>query len=90
MRVMCETTDGFRIAEEDLKLRGPGEFFGTRQWGMLNLRIADLIKDTKMLYLTRKEAFQLVQKDPQLRSYPRLREGIERRFTQRLELAKVG
>ncbi|MCK4419454.1 ATP-dependent DNA helicase RecG [Candidatus Aerophobetes bacterium] len=90
MKVMCKTTDGFRIAEEDLNLRGPGEFFGTRQWGMLNLKIADLIKDAKMLYLTRKEAFQLVQKDPELKSYPRLREGIERRFPHRLELAKVG
>jgi len=51
VRIMCEVTDGFRIAEEDLKLRGPGEFFGTRQWGMLNLKIGDLIKDARALRL---------------------------------------
>jgi len=90
MKVMCKTNDGFRIAEEDLRLRGPGEFFGTRQWGMLNLRIADLVRDSKMLFLARKEAFQLVKDDPSLRSYPELRENIKRRFDTRLELAKVG
>ncbi|MEA3485176.1 MAG: ATP-dependent DNA helicase RecG [Candidatus Aerophobetes bacterium] len=90
MKVMCRTTDGFRIAEEDLKLRGPGEFFGTRQWGMFNLRIADLVKDSRILYLAQKEAFQLVEKDPLLRNYPQLRERLEEGFATRLELAKVG
>jgi len=90
MKVMCKTNDGFKIAEEDLKLRGPGEFFGTRQWGMLNLRIADLVRDSKMLFLARREAFQLVEDDPPLRNYPELREDIGRRFTTRLQLVKVG
>jgi len=90
MKAMCKTTDGFKIAEEDLKLRGPGEFFGTRQWGMLNLKIADLVKDSRMLYLARKEAFQLVEKDPFLREYPQLRERLKRGFAARLELARVG
>jgi len=90
VRIMCEVTDGFRIAEEDLKLRGPGEFFGTRQWGMLNLKIGDLIKDARALYSARKEAFQLVEKDPCLKNYPRLREEINRRFLYQLDLAKVG
>jgi len=90
VRIMCKVTDGFQIAEEDLKLRGPGEFFGTRQWGMLNLKIADLIKDTQMLYLARKEAFQLVERDPHLSNYPQLREEINRKFIHQLDLAKVG
>ncbi len=90
MKVMCRTTDGFRIAEEDLKLRGPGEFFGTKQWGMLNFRIADLVRDHQILSLARQEAFRLVEKDPDLEKYPLLREGIEKRFSHRLALAKVG
>ncbi len=87
---MCKVNDGFLLAEEDLKLRGPGEFFGTRQWGMLNLKIADLIKDAQVLYLARKEAFQLVRKDPELKDYPQLWEEINRRFVQQLDLVKVG
>jgi len=87
---MCRTTDGFKIAEEDLKLRGPGEFFGTRQWGMFNLRIADLVKDSRILYLARKEAFQLIEKDPLLRNYPQLKERLGRGFATRFELARVG
>ena len=90
MKVTCRTTDGFRIAEEDLKLRGPGEFFGTKQWGMLNFRIADLVRDHQILSLARQEAFRLIEKDPGLKKYPHLREGIEKRFSHRLALAKVG
>ncbi|MFQ5834841.1 MAG: ATP-dependent DNA helicase RecG [bacterium] len=90
MKVMCRTTDGFRIAEEDLKLRGPGEFFGIKQWGMLNFKIADLVRDHQILSLARQEAFRLVEKDPGLENYPHLREGIKKRFSHRLALAKVG
>ena len=90
MRVMCRTTDGFRIAEEDLQLRGPGEFFGTKQWGMLDFKIADLVRDHQILSLARQEAFRLIEKDPGLKKYPHLREGIEKRFSHRLALAKVG
>lgn len=90
IRIMCKVNDGFLIAEEDLKLRGPGEFFGTRQWGMLNLKIADLIKDAQVLYSARKEAFQLVGEDPGLKSYPQLWEELNRRFINQMELVKVG
>ena len=61
MKVMCKTNDGFQIAEEDLKLRGPGQFFGTRQWGELDLKIANLLRDQRMLNLARREAFNLVR-----------------------------
>lgn len=90
IKIMCKVNDGFCIAEEDLKLRGPGEFFGTKQWGMLNLKIADLIKDTQMFHLARKEAFQLVKKDPKLKNHCQLWKEIDRRFIQQMELVEVG
>ena len=63
---MTETNDGFRIAEVDLELRGPGDFFGTRQSGLPEFRVADLLRDGAMLEEARREAFALVQADPQL------------------------
>jgi len=66
MEIMQKTNDGFIIAEEDLKLRGPGEFFGTRQSGMPDLKIADIIRDVGILQKARNEALQLVEQDPGL------------------------
>lgn len=66
MQIMSSTNDGFVIAEEDLKLRGPGEFYGTRQSGMAGLKIADIFKDIPILEMARKEAFETVAKDPNL------------------------
>ena len=57
LKVMCETNDGFRIAEVDLEIRGPGEFFGTRQHGLPGLRVAHLIADRDLLSLARADAF---------------------------------
>jgi ATP-dependent DNA helicase RecG len=56
LRALVETTDGFRIAEMDLKIRGPGEFFGTRQWGIPAFRVANLLRDQKILEWARSEA----------------------------------
>jgi ATP-dependent DNA helicase RecG len=67
MEVICSTTDGFKIADADLKLRGPGEFFGIRQSGTLTFSCTDLQKDKKELENARKTAFEIVEKDPQLR-----------------------
>lgn len=64
--VMCQTNDGFIIAEEDLKLRGPGDLEGTRQSGMVNLRLADLVADVNILEAARKSAQQLIDTDPSL------------------------
>ncbi len=62
LKIMEQTNNGFIISEKDLELRGPGEFLGTRQSGMVNFALADLIKDTKILETARKEAFNLVDK----------------------------
>ena len=64
--VMCKTNDGFVIAEEDLKLRGPGDLEGTQQSGVINLHIADLVNDIKILEAARKTAQTLIESDPTL------------------------
>ncbi|WP_418790117.1 ATP-dependent DNA helicase RecG [Phosphitispora sp. TUW77] len=66
INIMTRTNDGFLIADEDLKLRGPGEFFGTRQSGMPDLKIADIIRDIKVLKIAREEAEALLLRDPHL------------------------
>src|SRR5437764_841275 len=58
--------DGLKVAEEDLRIRGPGEIFGTRQAGLPRLRYADLVRDVELLRLARAEAFALLESDPQL------------------------
>lgn len=60
LQIMADTNNGFVISEKDLELRGPGEFLGTKQSGMLNFALADIVKDTKILELARKEAFDYV------------------------------
>ena len=88
--IMEETTDGFRIAEEDLRIRGPGEFFGTRQHGLPEFRIADLVHDRDVLELARRDAFALLQRDPTLASVPALRDEFVRRFRGRIQLVSAG
>lgn len=66
MEIMARTNNGFLIAEEDLRLRGPGEIYGTKQSGLPAFRVADLIKDMALLEVARHEAFQLIELDPTL------------------------
>lgn len=66
LRVMVETTDGFRIAEEDLRIRGPGDLYGTKQSGSFELRVADLLQDGKVLEEARQAAHALLERDPSL------------------------
>ena len=66
LKTMVETSDGFKIAEVDLKLRGPGNVMGTQQSGVLNLKIADVVKDTSILYKARNAAIEILQDDPNL------------------------
>ncbi len=92
LETMVQTTDGFRIAEVDLRLRGPGEIFGTRQSGIPEFRIANLVEDGEIIADARKEAFALVERDPQLRSpsHQQLRKHFEERYKAALELGDVG
>jgi ATP-dependent DNA helicase RecG len=66
LEALCATNDGFRIAEEDLRIRGPGEFLGTRQSGGTELAAADLVRDAMLLVQAREDAFDLVKRDPGL------------------------
>jgi len=68
LRVIKENNDGFHIAEEDLRLRGPGDFLGSRQHGLPELRIADIYTDTEMLKLTGLAAAGLLEADPRLKA----------------------
>jgi ATP-dependent DNA helicase RecG len=92
LRAMEKTTDGFKIAEEDLELRGPGEFFGIRQSGLPDFRVAHILRDTPILIEARKEAFQLVQEDPELMkpSHARLEQTLIKRWKGRMDLATIG
>ena len=66
LKTMVRTSDGFEIAEEDLKLRGPGDLMGTQQSGMLNLKLADLVKDNAILQYARQIAIETLEEDPSL------------------------
>jgi ATP-dependent DNA helicase RecG len=66
LQTMVETSDGFKIAEVDLKLRGPGNIMGTQQSGVLNLKIADVVKDSSILHKARQAAANLLEDDPNL------------------------
>ncbi len=66
LETMCQTNDGFEIAEVDLKLRGPGDIMGKQQSGVLQLQIADLVKDKDILLVARNEALKLLKKDPSM------------------------
>jgi len=92
LRAMEKTTDGFKIAEEDLALRGPGEFFGIRQSGLPDFRVAHIIRDTPILIEARKEAFRLIQEDPELihPSHAGLKDILIKRWKGRMELATIG
>ena len=65
---MENNNDGFLIADEDLKMRGPGEFFGTRQSGFFKFRIANMINDGKIIRRARETAFKIIKEDPSLKS----------------------
>jgi ATP-dependent DNA helicase RecG len=90
MDIMTRTNNGFLIAEEDLRIRGPGEIYGTRQSGMPSFRVADLVKDMRLLEVARQEAFHLLEQDPDLSrpEHAALQEAVER-FHHRFAIAIV-
>ena len=89
---MAETTDGFKIAEADLRQRGPGELFGTRQHGLPELRVANIIDDFSMLEAARQDAFDLIASDPQLErpEHSRLIPDLRKMFGTKLALIDAG
>lgn len=92
LEVMAETNDGFRIAEADLEIRGPGEFLGTRQSGLPDFRIANLLKDARILERAKEEAFALASNPLFLSSpeYAQVRKTLVKRWGSRLELVSIG
>ena len=82
MEVMCSTNDGFRIAEEDLRIRGIGEIFGTKQSGVSDLRMANLATDQAWLIKAREVAEKLLETDPELRlkKHSELRKAVKRQM----------
>lgn len=92
LRVMEKERDGFKIAEADLRLRGPGELLGTRQSGLADFRLANLARDQRLLAEARKEAIAWLERDPELRSQESagMRELLEHRWGARLQLGTVG
>ncbi|MBI5634256.1 MAG: ATP-dependent DNA helicase RecG [Nitrospirae bacterium] len=88
--IMVRTNDGFRIAEEDLAIRGPGEFLGTRQAGLSGLRNADIVRHAAILEAAKNEAFSLVEKDAELKELPFLKEHLDVFWKGRVDLFKTG
>ncbi|MBR1437385.1 MAG: DEAD/DEAH box helicase, partial [Synergistaceae bacterium] len=84
---MEDISDGFELAERDLIQRGPGEICGTHQHGVTDFRVADLVRDGKILTLARDEAKSILEADPELKTEPELRHEIVRRLGGVLELA---
>jgi ATP-dependent DNA helicase RecG len=92
LRAMTHTNDGFEIAEMDLKLRGPGEFFGTRQHGLPEMKLADVTQEIEMLQVARDDALRILQADPNLASTANraLRDALIEQFGETIRLAQVG
>lgn len=91
LEIMCQTNDGFVIAEKDLELRGPGEFLGTRQSGLPDMVLADLVKDAKILEEARNAAITVVKGDPELKQYPLLKEIIQQgQKSEKAEMLRSG
>lgn len=92
LAVMRDCADGFAIAEADLRIRGPGEFLGTRQSGMPDFRVANLLRDARLLNSAREAALDWLDRDPELASEPsqRMRAVLVSRWADRLGLADIG
>ena len=85
LKILTKTNDGFRLAEEDLRLRGPGDFFGVRQHGLPGLRVADLGCDAQLLQSAQKSAEALLADDPELAHSPALRDRVAELFARNAE-----
>ncbi len=85
LKAMVNYNDGFKIAEEDLNIRGPGELFGTKQSGMPDLKSVNLIRDKEILEVARKEAELILQEEPYLQHFPKLKAKLEEFWKNKIE-----
>ena len=92
LEAIVETTDGFKIAEQDLKIRGPGHYFGRHQHGLNELKMADPITQIEVLEKAREDAIILTKNDPQLNTgeHRLIKETIKKRYPQYLDLILAG
>lgn len=91
LKVMAETNDGFKISDEDLKLRGPGEFFGKRQHGYMKMKIGNILTDGPIIRNARQAAFSLINSDPhlQLKEHRKIREQFIQDYSDMLEFVNI-
>jgi ATP-dependent DNA helicase RecG len=91
LKVMESTSNGFKISDEDLKLRGPGDFFGTRQHGYIKSKIANFVEDGPIIRQTRKRAFEIVEYDPKLKldKYQKIRKQFMENYRHMLEFVNI-
>ncbi len=90
IRSLVDTNDGFKIAEMDLKLRGPGEFFGTRQSGLPSLRVANILRDQEILEVARNSAADFMERPPSAGDLERAMEYLRGHWERRYGLVEVG
>ena len=92
LKILEETSDGFIIADEDLKIRGPGEFFGTKQHGYLRSGLADFYNDGIIIRNARSQAFKLIEKDPSLenREHSSINSILSEQYQSMLDLINIG
>jgi len=91
LQTMVKYNDGFKIAETDLKLRGPGDIFGTKQSGFPEFKYAVIVTDSKIIFKTKKIAFELIKKDPTLKSENNkiIRSSLLTHYSDKLKYAKI-
>jgi ATP-dependent DNA helicase RecG len=91
LKIMEDTTDGFVIAEEDLKIRGPGEFLGTKQSGLPDFHLAQLVRDEHLLRAAKKRVEKILSEDPQLimEKNQRMKKIMLQRWEKKLDLTLV-
>lgn len=90
LEIMTSTTDGFIVAEEDMKLRGPGDIEGTMQSGLpIDLKVASLVSDTQIMEIARQEAIKLLDADPHLRNHPAVAATISKLFDRSMDWARI-
>ena len=92
LNIMENTLDGFIISDEDLKMRGPGDFFGTKQHGFIKSKVVDFSNDGAIIRRARQQAFELVSQDPLLKKseYKKIKDRFKNQYNHMLEFVKIG